>query len=194
VTVSRASAAGVSPQDLAVVERQLGRPPRGVTAIARRCPCGLPDVVQTAPRLPDGTPFPTLYYLTCPRAAAALSRLEAAGVMREMTARLAADAGLRGAYAAAHEGYLTRRAAATREAGLEPLPAAAASAGGMPDRVKCLHALAAHELAEPGSNPLGWEALEAAGPWWAAGPCVSQDEPQQDEAQHDEPQQDEAAR
>ncbi len=75
--------------DLAVVARQLGREPRAVTAIAHRCPCGLPDVVQTAPRLPDGTPFPTLYYLTCPRACAAISRLEAAGVMRDMTARLA---------------------------------------------------------------------------------------------------------
>src|SRR5271169_5903883 len=81
--------------DLDAVERQLGRVPRAVTAVAHRCPCGLPDVVQTAPRLPDGTPFPTLYYLTCPRACAALSRQEAAGVMRDMTVRLGADPVLR---------------------------------------------------------------------------------------------------
>jgi hypothetical protein len=161
-----------APADLAVVQGQLGRPPRGVTAVAHRCPCGLPDVVQTAPRLADGTPFPTLYYLTCPRAAAALSRQEAAGVMRAMTERLAADPGLRQAYAAAHQDYLDRRAAAARAAGVEPLPAAAPSAGGMPERVKCLHALAAHELAAPGANPLGQEALRDAGPWWLAGPCV----------------------
>jgi uncharacterized protein len=172
VTGPRPSAALVSPQDLAVVERQLGRPPRGVTAIARRCPCGLPDVVETAPRLPDGTPFPTLYYLTCPRASAALSRLEAGGVMREMTARLETDPELRRDYQAAHEEYLARRGEAARQAGLAPLPASAASAGGMPDRVKCLHALAAYELAAPGTSRLGREALEAAGPWWAAGPCV----------------------
>jgi hypothetical protein len=163
----------MSQRDVAVVARQLGRPPRGVTAVAHRCPCGLPDVVQTAPRLPDGTPFPTLYYLTCPRAAAAVSRLEAAGVMRTMTERLRTDAELRGRYQAAHQDYLARRAEAGQAAGLEPLPSAAASAGGMPDRVKCLHALVAHELAVPGSNPLGREAIEAAGPWWAAGPCVT---------------------
>jgi len=159
--------------DLAVVATQLGRVPRGVRAIAHRCPCGLPDVVETAPRLPDGTPFPTLYYLTCPKAAAAVSRLEAGGVMREMTARLAADPDLRRAYRAAHEDYLARRGAAAAAAGLDPLPATAVSAGGMPDRVKCLHALVAHELAVPGSNPLGREALDAAGSWWRSGPCVA---------------------
>jgi hypothetical protein len=163
----------MSQRDAAVVARQLGRPPRGVMAVAHRCPCGLPDVVQTAPRLPDGTPFPTLYYLTCPRAAAAVSRLEAAGVMRAMTERLRTDSELRDSYRSAHQDYVDRRAAAGQAAGLEPLPATAASAGGMPDRVKCLHALVAHELAVPGSNRLGREAIEAAGPWWAAGPCVT---------------------
>jgi hypothetical protein len=161
------------PEDLAAVREQLGRPPRGVTAVAHRCPCGRPDVVQTAPRLPDGSPFPTLYYLTCPRAAAAVSRQEAGGVMRAMTERLTADPDLRRDYQAADEDYRARRDAAARAAAVEPLPPAAPSAGGMPERVKCLHALVAHELAVPGSNPLGREALAAAGPWWAAGPCVA---------------------
>ncbi len=155
-----------------MVAAQLGRPPRGVMAIAHRCPCGLPDVVQTAPRLPDGTPFPTLYYLTCPRASAAISRLEAAGLMREMSGRLQSDESLRARYQAAHEDYLARRDEAARQAGLEPLPPGTQSAGGMPDRVKCLHALAAHALAVPGVNPLGDEAVEAAGRWWQAGPCA----------------------
>lgn len=159
--------------DAAVVAAQLGRAPRGLRAVAHRCPCGLPDVVETAPRLPDGTPFPTLYYLTCPRAAAAISGLEARGLMREMTARLGDDDELRAAYANAHRDYLARRDAAAAEEGLEPLPAGTQSAGGMPDRVKCLHALAAHELAAPGTNPLGREALDAAGEWWSRGPCVT---------------------
>jgi uncharacterized protein len=162
----------LSAADLGVVERQLGRVPRAVMAIAHRCPCGLPDVVQTAPRLPDGTPFPTLYYLTCPRASAAMSRLEAAGIMREMAARLRADAQLADSYAAAHRDYLARRTAAARQAGVDPLPAGTQSAGGMPDRVKCLHALAAHALAVPEANPLGAEAVEAAGRWWQAGTCA----------------------
>jgi hypothetical protein len=159
--------------DEAVVERQLGRPPRAVRRVAHRCPCGLPDVVETAPRLPDGTPFPTLYYLTCPRAVAAVSRLEAAGVMRQMQQRLAGDPALRTAQVAAHRDYLARRELAARAAGVDPLPAGTQSAGGMPDRVKCLHALVAHELAVPGANPLGRAAAAAAGAWWEAGPCVA---------------------
>ena len=125
----------------------------GLQRVAHRCPCGLPDVVQTAPRLPDGTPFPTVYYLTCPRAAAAVSGLEAAGRMREMTDRLA-DEQLKARYGRAHQDYLAHRAAAAVLAGVEPLPAGTQSAGGMPERVKCLHALVAHELAVPGVEPV----------------------------------------
>jgi hypothetical protein len=162
-----------APDDAEVVGAQLGRPPRSLRAVAHRCPCGLPDVVETAPRLDDGTPFPTLYYLTCPRACSALSGLEAAGLMRDMTARLQADPDLRERYRAAHADYVRRRDAAALAAGLEPLPPGTQSAGGMPDRVKCLHALAAHALAVPGVNPLGDEAVKAVGQWWQAGPCVA---------------------
>jgi hypothetical protein len=101
-----------------------------------------------------------------------MSRLEASGLMREMTARLAASAELRAAQESAHLRYELLRSTAAQEAGVDPLPPGSPTAGGMPDRVKCLHALAAHELAEPGSNPLGAEALEAAGSWWEPGPCV----------------------
>ncbi|MDQ1486395.1 MAG: uncharacterized protein QOJ62_2088 [Actinomycetota bacterium] len=159
-----------SPSDLAAVRRQLGRPPRGVLAVAHRCVCGLPDVVETAPRLPDGTPFPTLYYLTCPRAASAVGTLEAAGLMRDMTQRLQSDAGLAGAQRAAHDAYLARRDV------LERLPGDP-GVGGMPNRVKCLHVLVAHALAAgPGVNPLGDEALAALPAWGATGPCVELDD------------------
>jgi hypothetical protein len=155
--------------DRAVVAAQLGRAPRAMRAIAHRCPCGLPDVVETSPRLPDGTPFPTLYYLTCPRAAAAVGRLEAAGVMREMADRLHTDPELAARYRAAHEAFLARR----RELGDVP-EIDGVSAGGMPTRVKCLHALLGHALAAgPGVNPFGDEVLAAVGEWWTAGPCVS---------------------
>lgn len=157
----------VTDTDLAVVERQLGRTPRGVRAIAHRCPCGLPDVVETNPRLPDGTPFPTLYYLTCPRASSRIGTLEADGLMREMTARLDDDASLAATYQAAHDDYLSRRDA------IDVLPTRE-TAGGMPTRVKCLHALAAHSLAVgPGVNPFGDEALDRAGDWWGKGCCVA---------------------
>src|SRR5487761_47006 len=164
----------IDPADAAAVAVQLGRPPRGQYTVAHRCRCGLPDVVQTAPRLQDGTPFPTLYYLTCPRASAAAGRLEASGVMTAMTARLSTDEALRDAYHAAHRDYLVRRDETARACGVEPLPPDTQSAGGMPARVKCLHALMAHELAVTGANPLGREAAELAGEWWAAGPCVPQ--------------------
>jgi hypothetical protein len=165
----------VDPKDLAAIREQLGREPRAVRRVAHRCPCGLPDVVETAPRLPDGTPFPTLFYLTCPRAASAIGRLEASGLMKRMTARLAEDPELAAAYRAAHEDYLTRRERAAHEEGVEPLPEGTQSAGGMPTRVKCLHALVAHELAVPGVNPFGREALEQLPEWWAKGPCVPEE-------------------
>ena len=91
----------ITARDAAVIAAQLGRPPRGLLAVAHRCPCGLPDVAETSPRLADGSPFPTLYYLTCPRAHAAVSKLEATGMMRDMTARLA-DGALRRRYESAH--------------------------------------------------------------------------------------------
>ena len=157
--------------DTAAVEHQLGRPPRGLRAVAHRCPCGLPDVVETAPLLEDGTPFPTLFYLTCPRLVAAVSTLEAQGVMRAMQDRLAGDPRLAAGYERAHEAYLARRDA------VEPVAAlAGVSAGGMPSRVKCLHALVGHALAAgPGENPLGDEALAMLPPWWVGGPCVEVD-------------------
>ena len=152
--------------DLAVVAEQLHRTPRATRAVAHRCSCGLPDVVQTFPRLEDGTPFPTLYYLTCPRAASAIGRLESSGLMREMTERLAADPELAQRYRSAHEDYLARRDAL---ASLDTT----VSAGGMPTRVKCLHVLVAHALAVgPGVNPLGDETLALLDDWGAGGPCV----------------------
>jgi hypothetical protein len=156
----------VTDDERAVIARQLGRPPRALVAVAHRCPCGQPDVVQTAPRLEDGTPFPTVYYLTCPRATAAASRLESAGRMREWQEELGTNPGLAADSQAAHDSYL-----ATRDA-IDELPTRM-SAGGMPDRVKCLHALAAHALAAgPGVNPIGDRAVAEMREWWAAGPCA----------------------
>ena len=158
----------VDPADRAAVAAQLGREPRAIRAVAHRCPCGNPDVVETSPRLPDGTPFPTLYYLTCPRASAAVGRLEASGLMREMSERLHADEQLAAGYRAAHESYLARREELGHVAEI-----AGISAGGMPNRVKCLHVLVGHALATgPGVNPLGDEAVAALPPWWTDGPCV----------------------
>jgi len=159
--------------DLAAVQAQLGRPPRGLLGVAHRCPCGSPDVVATSPRLGDGSPFPTFYYLTCPRAAAAIGSLEAGGLMAQMARRLTDSAELRERQLRAHRAYLTARAAHGEVAEI-----AETSAGGMPDRVKCLHALVAHALAAgPGVNPLGDEALDLLGPWWAAGSCVLPTDP-----------------
>lgn len=157
-----------SPADLAAVEVQLGRPPRDVAAIAHRCPCGQPDVVVTPPRLADGTPFPTTYYLTCPRACSGIGTLESSGLMAQMQQRLADGEEVADRYRAAHVDYLTQRA----RYGLVP-EIEGISAGGMPDRVKCLHVLAAHALARgPGVNPFGDEVLEQLGEWWNRGSCV----------------------
>ncbi|MCU1658242.1 MAG: ppx/GppA phosphatase [Pseudonocardiales bacterium] len=158
----------LSTVDREVVAAQLGRAPRAIREVAHRCPCGNPDVVETSPRLPDGTPFPTLYYLTCPRAAAAVGRLEASGLMRDMTERLRTDDELAAAYRAAHESYLARREQIGHVAEIDGI-----SAGGMPERVKCLHVLVGHSLAVGrGVNPLGDEALDLLPEWWDGGSCV----------------------
>ena len=170
-------------RDLRTVGAQLGRSPRAVLAVAHRCPCGCPDVVETAPRLPDGTPFPTLYYLTCPRAVAAVGTLESTGTMRVMAERLTGDPALASAYRAAHRAYLQAR---ERHEVVPEL--AGVSAGGMPDRVKCLHVLVAHALAAgPGVNPLGDQALAALPPWWSDGPCVDPDPAGTDQVDPDGP-------
>jgi hypothetical protein len=156
----------VTEGDRAAVAEQLGRPPRAIRAVAYRCPSGHPAVIQTSPKLDDGTPFPTLYYLTCPRLTSLTSRLEASGLMKDMTERLAEDEDLAASYLAAHRSYLAERDA------IEPL-GTDVSAGGMPGRVKCLHVHVAHALAVgPGVNPFGDEAVELLRADWPRGTCA----------------------
>ncbi len=159
-------------EDREAIALQLGRQPRGIHGIGHRCPCGNPDVVTTQPRLENGTPFPTTFYLTCPRAASLIGTLEASGLMKEMTARLSSDPDLAAAYAQAHQRYLEARAEIGECSEIDGV-----SAGGMPDRVKCLHVLAGQSLAQGrGVNPLGDEVLDLLGEWWASGPCVRAEE------------------
>lgn len=163
--MTRPPFAPVDARDVAIVSAQLGRPARDVVGIAARCVCGAPTVVSTAPRLTDGTPFPTFYYLTHPAATAAMSSLEAAQLMVECNERIAADSTVAEAYAHAHRDYLADR----ESIGMVP-ELANVSAGGMPTRVKCLHAVVAHSLAAgPGANPFGDLALERS--TWSPNVC-----------------------
>lgn len=162
-----------TPQDLDTISLQLGRPARDVVEIGARCVCGNPLVATTAPRLSNGIPFPTTFYLTHPVLTAAVSRLEAAGTMAEMSDRLQQDEELAARYRAAHEAYLTERDRVGAVAGTDGVPEIRGiSAGGMPDRVKCLHVLVGHSLAAgPGVNPLGDEALAAIREDWTTDRC-----------------------
>jgi hypothetical protein len=159
-----------SDADIEAVSQQLGRPARNVIGISARCVCGNPTVVATKPRLDDGTPFPTLYYLSHPAATAAISTLEANSVMPELAALLE-NTGEDGMvdyaanYLAAHEAYLADRESIEVVDEIHGI-----SAGGMPTRVKCLHALAGHALsAGPGVNLIGDLALERAD--WSPSVC-----------------------
>ena len=153
-------------KDLASVSKQLGRPVRDIVAIAARCACGNPIVVQTKPRLEDGTPFPTLYYLTLPAATSAVSTLEAEGLMTKLQDQLAQEEDLAKNYQSAHLSYLSDRAELGLVEEIEGI-----SVGGMPTRVKCLHSLVAHSLAKgPGVNIIGDLALEACS--WSPTRCV----------------------
>jgi len=163
VGVTRPPFEAPSALDVRTVSYQLGRPARDVVGIAARCVCGAPTVVSTRPRLSDGSPFPTLYYLSHPAATAAVSTLEAEGEMPGLAALLSGEVADR--YRAAHESYI-----ADRESVLVVAEVAGISAGGMPDRVKCLHALVGHALAAgPGVNPIGDLALARAA--WSPDEC-----------------------
>ena len=127
--------------------------------------------MKTSPRLEDGTPFPTLYYMTCPKATGAIGTLEANGIMNELADALGSDPELAKSYENAHEIYLQER-----EAILHVEEIAGISAGGMPTRVKCLHVLVGHSLAAgPGVNPLGDRVLAMLKDWGQTGPCGGDD-------------------
>ncbi|UXN31804.1 DUF501 domain-containing protein [Glutamicibacter sp. M10] len=162
-----------SESDLETLSRQLNRPVRDVVEIGARCVCGNPLVATTAPRLSSGIPFPTTYYLAHPVITAAVSRLEAAGLMNEMNEKLGEDSALAAAYVQAHESYLANRAAIGERSGTGAVPEIdGVSAGGMPTRVKCLHVLVGHSLAAgQGVNPLGDEALNGIAEWWTKDKC-----------------------
>ncbi len=160
--------------DVHVLSQQLGRKVRDVAEIPARCVCGNPLVAATAPRLSNGSPFPTVFYLAHPVITAAASRFEAEGVMYEMTDRLEDDAELAAAYQAAHENYLAERDRIRREAGIDEVPEIeGVSAGGMPTRVKCLHAVLGHTLSVGrGVNPFGDETLDLIRDYWTPEQCA----------------------
>ena len=152
----------IDPADEQAVPPSSAGRPRAIHAVGHRCPCGQPDVVTTEPRLPDGTPFPTTYYLTCPRAASLIGTLEGSGLMKEMEARLASDEELAAAYAAAHRAYLADRSALAEQPGERAgdrghLRGRHADPGQVPARPG-----RARLAAGPGVNPLGDEVLRAA--------------------------------
>lgn len=149
----------LGPGDREEFALQLGREPRGLVAVGARCACGRPAVTVTSPRLADGSPFPTLFYLSLPHLVYEISRLEADGLMARYNELLAEDSELAAAHERAHRSYVERR----DQLGEVP-EIANVSAGGMPTRVKCLHALAGYALATgKGVCPIGDLALEAVG-------------------------------
>lgn len=161
-------------QDIRVLSAQLGRTVRDVIEIPARCVCGNPLVAATAPRLSNGNPFPTVFYLAHPAITAAASRLEAGGLMYEMTDALAADTELAKRYTLAHENYLAERERIRLISGTDEVPEIEnISAGGMPTRVKCLHAVIGHTLAVGrGINPMGDWGLDEITDWWTPQVCA----------------------
>lgn len=161
-----AAAATATSADQRVVSAQLGRPARGRPAIVHRCRYGLPTVVRVDPRLDDGTPFPTVFWLTCPALRSRVGTLEADHAMVGLNERLDDDPVFAADYAAAARRYVAFR---DRLGGALPGDPAA---GGMPQRIKCLHVHAAHTLAT-GDNAVGAWTLEHALPLACPGPCVA---------------------
>lgn len=166
---ARAAAAPVAEErERAVLSAQLGRPARGAPAVVHRCGFGLPTVARVQPRLEDGTPFPTVFWLTCPVLRSRVGRLEADHAMVGLNERLQEDPELAAGYATASQRYV-----AFRDGLAGPLPGDP-SAGGMPRHIKCLHVHAAHHLAT-GDNPVGEWTVDHATPAPCPGPCVPEE-------------------
>jgi hypothetical protein len=150
--------------DRAIVERQIGRPPRAFLRAAVRCPFGRPAVTEQAPFDEAGEPFPTSYWITCRHLAAAIARLEAAGGVERWSRMAREDPELA---ASAKAGHAEQRR-------LRPeLPGGIGGqtrTGGL----KCLHAHAAFALAQPG-YVLGERILAEVSPLWPER-CCSDDE------------------
>lgn len=160
--------------DIHVLSQELGRQVRDVAEIPARCVCGNPLVAATAPRLSNGSPFPTVFYLAHPVITAAASRFEAEGKMYEMTDRIAEDPEIAQQYQAAHENYIAERERIRLQTGTEEVPEIdGISAGGMPTRVKCLHAVLGHTLSVGrGINPFGDETLDLIAEYWTPEQCA----------------------
>ena len=164
-----ASAPVTTSRERAIVSEQIGRPARGRSAVVHRCAFGLPTVVRVDPRLEDGTPFPTVFWQTCPVLRANIGRLEAEHAMVGLNERLERDPDLAAGYAAASERYVAFRDDLGGSLPGNP------SAGGMPDYVKCLHVAAGHHLAT-GDNPVGAWVIDAVTPMSCPGPCVGEEQ------------------
>lgn len=137
---------------------------RGRWRVAHRCHLGIPMVIENHPRLEEGSPFPTLYWLTCPILVKRASTLESEGWMEQVNERLSSDEGLQARLAGAIASYKAER---DRHEVLDPPPA---PPGGGPERVKCLHSHTAHELAY--QNPVGSLVLAQVGFPDCRLPCV----------------------
>ena len=160
--------------DRALVERQLGRPPRAFRRIAARCPNGAPAVTEQWPYDDAGDPFPTTYYLTCPHLVAAVARLEAAGGVERWSDAVEADPEL-GAdlERATDEQRRIRRDLAAGQVGRDGGSSLELGIGGSanPRRLKCLHAHVAYALANPGYR-LGEAVLKELDPRWPEECCL----------------------
>lgn len=138
-------------EDREVVEVQIGRPLRAESEVVARCHLGLPVVVRVPPHLDDGTPFPTLYWLTCPLATTRIGRLEGAGGVKRMESKATADPEFAAGLEQAHASYAAERDELVSE---DDAPRPSGGVGGAADGVKCLHAHYAHHVAG-GENPVG---------------------------------------
>ena len=169
---SYASATAAEPADdatIAILSEQLGRPARGRPAVTHRCGHGLPTVVRVDPRLEDGTPFPTTFWLACPLLRSAVGRMEADHEMVRLNERLAEDAAFQADYTLSAEQYVAFR---DRLGGPDEPLEGGPTAGGMPRRVKCLHVHLAHHLAT-GDNPVGAYVADTLLPMACPAPCVA---------------------
>ena len=155
--------------DQEIIATQIGRPLRAKSEVVSRCHLDLPVVVMVPPNLDDGTPFPTLFWLTCPLATTRIGRIEGAGGVKRMEAKASADVEFRRRLEEANEAYAARRDSMV-EGTDGPLPSGGVG-GVVGDGIKCLHAHYAHTRGG-GENPVGELVAAWVEPLDCDNPCV----------------------
>ena len=156
-------------KDSKIVEQQIGRKLRTDSEVSCRCHFNIPAVIKVPPKLDDGTPFPTTYWLTCPMYNKKIGSLESHGLIKELDKEIINNPELKKQWKSRQISYeQERERLETKDMG----PKASGGVGGATESIKCLHSHTADELST-GQNVIGKIVIESIGGFNCEEMCIN---------------------